>query len=88
LFDEFAPKLTATFYVYGITRRGFGESGFSAEGYGADRLGQDVLTVLKTLKLERPVLVGHSIAGLGTGSEMSVLPRLGVKSCVEGSQRS
>src|SRR6266436_4680436 len=63
VFDDFAPKLTATFHVYGITRRGFGESGFSAEGYGADRLGQDVLTVLKTLKLERPVLVGHSIAG-------------------------
>jgi pimeloyl-ACP methyl ester carboxylesterase len=63
VFDDFAPKLTATFHVYGITRRGFGESGFSAQGYGADRLGQDVFTILKTLKLKRPVLVGHSIAG-------------------------
>jgi len=44
VFDDFAPKLTSSFHVYGITRRGFGESGFSAEGYGADRLGEDVLS--------------------------------------------
>src|SRR2546426_11397239 len=41
VFDDFAPKLTPSFHVYGITRRGFGESGFSREGYGADRLGDD-----------------------------------------------
>src|SRR5215203_1637149 len=29
VFDEFASKLTADFHVYGITRRGFGESGFA-----------------------------------------------------------
>jgi non-heme chloroperoxidase len=63
VFDDFAPKLTATFHVYGITRRGFGESGFSPEGYGADRLGDDVLAVLDSLKLIRPVLVGHSLGG-------------------------
>ena len=63
VFDDFAPKLTATFHVYGITRRGFGESGFSPEGYGADRLGDDVLAVLDSLKLNRPVLVGHSLGG-------------------------
>jgi non-heme chloroperoxidase len=62
-FDDFAPKLTPTFHVYGITRRGFGESGFSPEGYGADRLGDDVLAVLDSLKLIRPVLVGHSLGG-------------------------
>jgi non-heme chloroperoxidase len=63
VFDDFAPKLTDSFHVYGITRRGFGESGFSAEGYGADRLGDDVVAVLDALKLSRPVLAGHSIAG-------------------------
>jgi non-heme chloroperoxidase len=63
VFDDFAPKLTTSFHVYGITRRGFGESGFSAEGYGADRLGEDVLVVLDALKLSGPVLAGHSIAG-------------------------
>jgi non-heme chloroperoxidase len=63
VFDDFAPKLTATFHVYGITRRGFGESGFSPEGYGADRLGDDVLSVLDALHLDKPVLVGHSLGG-------------------------
>jgi pimeloyl-ACP methyl ester carboxylesterase len=63
VFDDFAPKLTPTFHVYGITRRGFGRSGFSPEGWGADRLGDDVLAVLDSLKLDRPVLVGHSLGG-------------------------
>jgi pimeloyl-ACP methyl ester carboxylesterase len=63
VFDDFAPKLTPSFHVYGITRRGFGESGFSPEGYGADRLGDDVLAVLDALKLDKPILVGHSLGG-------------------------
>jgi len=63
VFDDFAPKLTPSFHVYGITRRGFGESGFSREGYGADRLGDDVIAVLDALKPEKPVLVGHSLGG-------------------------
>ena len=63
VFDEFAPKLTTDHHVYGITRRGFGASGFSASGFGADRLGDDVLAVIDALHLDRPILVGHSIAG-------------------------
>jgi pimeloyl-ACP methyl ester carboxylesterase len=65
-FDKFAPKLTATYHVFGITRRGFGLSSAPtpANGnYSADRLGDDVLAVIDALKLDRPVLVGHSIAG-------------------------
>jgi len=63
VFDDFAPKVTPNFHVYGITRRGFGQSGFSPEGYGADQLGDDVIAVLDALKLEKPVLVGHSLGG-------------------------
>ena len=63
VFDDFAPKLTANYHVYGITRRGFGASGFSASENMADRLGDDVLEVLDTLKLNRPVPVGHSFGG-------------------------
>jgi non-heme chloroperoxidase len=63
VFDDFAPKLTPSFHVYCITRRGFGESGFSPDGYGADRLGDDVLAVLEALNLKKPVLVGHSLGG-------------------------
>jgi non-heme chloroperoxidase len=63
IFDDFAPKLTAHYHVYGITRRGFGASGYSATENGADRLGDDVLAVIDSLTLNRPILVGHSIAG-------------------------
>jgi hypothetical protein len=32
-YDEFAPKLTSQFHVYGITRRGIGASDKPASGY-------------------------------------------------------
>jgi len=63
VYDDFAPKLTAEYHVYGITRRGFGASVYPGSDYGADRLGDDVLAVLDSLKLTKPVLIGHSLAG-------------------------
>ena len=63
VFDNFAPQFTAKYHVYGITRRGFGDSSTPDSGYSADRLGDDVLAVMDALKINRPVLVGHSIAG-------------------------
>jgi len=63
VFDNFAPKLTPEYHVYGITRRGFGASSSPDSGYLADRLGDDVIAILDALKLNRPILVGHSIAG-------------------------
>jgi len=65
-FDQFAPTLTTKYHVYGITRRGYGNSSIpppTDANYSADRLGDDVLAVVSQLKLVRPVLVGHSIAG-------------------------
>jgi non-heme chloroperoxidase len=66
VFDKFAPKFIATYHVYGITRRGFGASSAPAPAngnYSADRLGDDILAIMDSLKLDRPVLIGHSIAG-------------------------
>jgi non-heme chloroperoxidase len=63
VFDSFAPKLTSQYHLYGITRRGIGSSSAPDSGYSADRLGDDVLAVMTELKLDKPVLVGHSIAG-------------------------
>ncbi|HKO20468.1 MAG TPA: alpha/beta hydrolase [Acidobacteriaceae bacterium] len=63
VYDDFAPKLTAHNHVYGITRRGFGASGYADRENVAERLGKDVLDVIDALKLEKPVLLGHSIAG-------------------------
>jgi len=68
VFDDFAPKLAAHYHVYGITRRGFGASGYSATDDPADRLGDDVIAVIDALSLNRPVLVGHSIAGVELSS--------------------
>ena len=65
-FDSFAPEFTDQNHVYGITRRGFGASSKPAPAngnYSADRLGDDVLAVMQALRIERPVLVGHSLAG-------------------------
>jgi pimeloyl-ACP methyl ester carboxylesterase len=63
IFDNLAPKLINRYHVYGITRRGFGASSVPLSGYSADRLADDVLAVLDFLKLNRPILAGHSIAG-------------------------
>jgi len=66
VFDTFAPKLASTYHVYGISRRGYGASSApkpDGQNYSADRLGDDILAVMDALKIERPVLAGHSIAG-------------------------
>jgi len=63
VYDDFAPKLTARNHVYGITRRGFGASGYADPTNVDQRLGVDVLAVIDALKLDKPILVGHSFAG-------------------------
>jgi pimeloyl-ACP methyl ester carboxylesterase len=68
VFDDFAPKLATDHHIYGITRRGFGASGFTPTDDPADRLGDDVVAVMDALKLNRPVLVGHSLAGVELSS--------------------
>ena len=74
VFDDFAPKLTAHHHVYGITRRGFGASGYSATDHPADRLGDDVVAVIDALNLKKPILVGHSIAGVELSSIANSYP--------------
>jgi non-heme chloroperoxidase len=74
VFDRFAPKLATHYRVYGITRRGFGTSSAPPDGYEADRLADDVLAVLDSLRLDRPILVGHSIAGQELSSIGSRFP--------------
>jgi non-heme chloroperoxidase len=61
--DEFAPKLTNEFHVYGITRRGIGASDKPSTGYTVQRSANDVLEVLDSLNLQKSVLVGTSCAG-------------------------
>ena len=63
LYDEFAPKLTNQFHVYGITRRGIGASGKPPTGYTGQRSADDVLEVLDALNAQKALLVGSSCAG-------------------------
>ena len=63
VFDDFAPRLTEFGHVLGVTRRGYGASSRPESGYEVRRLGEDVAALLDALKLESPILVGHSLAG-------------------------
>jgi non-heme chloroperoxidase len=63
VFDGFAEKLTGSGRVYGITRRGYGASTHPVWGYDDQTLADDVLRVLNSLGIKKPVLVGHSMAG-------------------------
>src|SRR5947199_1224024 len=45
VFDDFAPQLTDVCHVYGLTRRGYGESSHPDSGYDDQRLADDVLQV-------------------------------------------
>ena len=69
VFDDFALKMNRKYDVYGITRRGFGASSHPPSGYTDQRLADDVLQVLDALNIQKPILVGHSLAG----SEMTTL---------------
>ena len=76
VFAQFAPKFVPDF-TYEITRKGLGKSDApnpSGGNYSADRLGDDVMAVCEALRLTRPVLVGHSIAGQELSSVGSRFP--------------
>ena len=63
VFDELAPLLAARYRVIGITRRAHGRSSAPLGGYGFARLAEDVVRVIDTLGLDKPVVIGHSFAG-------------------------
>jgi pimeloyl-ACP methyl ester carboxylesterase len=65
-FYGIVPNLIKHYHVYSMTRRGFGASSKVAAtsgNYSADRLGDDVMTVIDALNIEKPIVMGHSIAG-------------------------
>ena len=63
VFDGFAERLTQSNHVYGITRRGYGASSRTPSGYSEQTRADDDLKVFDALKLVKPVIAGHSIAG-------------------------
>lgn len=63
VFDGFAENLAKSYHVYGITRRGYGASSRPPSGYSEQQRTEDDLRVIDALKLVKPVIAGHSIAG-------------------------
>lgn len=74
VYDEFAPKLTDTFHVYAISRRGYGASTRPVNGYKADERAADLKAALDALKLQAPVLAGHSFGGEDMTTLASIWP--------------
>jgi pimeloyl-ACP methyl ester carboxylesterase len=64
IFDDFAPRFTGHFHVLGLTRRGHGDSDYPETGYDIDTLVEDIRQFLDSLKIERVILAGHSLAGI------------------------
>ena len=62
-YDDIAPKLTDHFRVYAVTRRGLGASDRPATGYDPQRRADDIVNVMDALRLDKPILVGHSCGG-------------------------
>lgn len=62
-YDDFAPKLTNQFHVYGVTRRGIGASDRPTTGYTVQRSVDDLFEVLDSIKAQKPLLLGTSCAG-------------------------
>lgn len=71
VYETFVPRLTGSYRVIAITRRGFGASSQPTSGYDTGTLAEDIRIVLDSLRLTRVHLVGHSLAG----DEMTRLAR-------------
>jgi non-heme chloroperoxidase len=64
--DVLARRFTNRHRVVAITRRGFGQSSHPAAteaNYTPERLGADIMAVIRRMRLVRPVIAGHSVAG-------------------------
>jgi pimeloyl-ACP methyl ester carboxylesterase len=63
VYDDIAPKLTDQFHVYAVTRRGIGASDHPPVGYDPQRRADDILEVIDTLGMQKPILVGSAGGG-------------------------
>ena len=74
IFDRFAPRFVDKFHVLALTRRGHGESDYPETGYDIDTLTEDIRRFMDSLKIDRAVLVGHSLAGIELSRFAAVYP--------------
>ena len=64
IYSQFAPRFTDKFHVIALTRRGHGDSDYPETGYDPDTLTDDVKMFLDLLKIEKVILVGHSMSNI------------------------
>jgi pimeloyl-ACP methyl ester carboxylesterase len=64
IYDKFAPRFTDKFHVIALTRRGHGDSDYPETGYDPDTLTEDVRQFMDSLKIDKVILVGHSMANV------------------------
>jgi pimeloyl-ACP methyl ester carboxylesterase len=60
IWEPFVPKLRERFSIVAFDQRGHGDSDKPPAGYDWHRFGDDVLSVVDELSLERAVGIGHS----------------------------
>ncbi len=64
IYDKFAPRFTENFHVIALTRRGHGDSDYPETSYDADTLTEDVRQFMDSLKIDKAILAGHSMANV------------------------
>jgi len=62
-FDALARRFTDRFHVWGLTRRGQGQSDRPAAGYDPTSLAGDIRAFMDVIGIERATLIGFSVAG-------------------------
>jgi pimeloyl-ACP methyl ester carboxylesterase len=62
-FDSLAKRFTDGFHVWGLTRRGQGQSDRPDSGYDPQRLAADIRAFMDAVGIERATLIGFSVAG-------------------------
>ncbi len=65
-FDEVAPALSEQLHWYALDQRGHGHSDRADElsDYSRDHMAEDIQQFIETQKLDRPVVLGHSMGGM------------------------
>jgi pimeloyl-ACP methyl ester carboxylesterase len=75
MFDEFAARMRDRYRLIALDQRGHGDSDWSENGdYSRDAFVEDLEALRKELRLERFVLVGHSMGGLNAVSYVNKYP--------------
>lgn len=64
IFDKFANRFTHQYRVFGLTRRGHGDSDRPSTGYDVETLTNDLRAFLDFQNINKTILAGHSMANV------------------------